>query len=1104
MAKIETYALSQPSLDDKVIGTDVNDDNITKNFSIGDIVALANGNIPPSSVNLEYISYPLFGILTTNTGGTNAVVPLVDYLNAGLLSPTDYIKLSEFAVTATGPITSSGGNTPNISTLMNTNKLIGRYSAGSGEMEEITIGTGLSLTAGTLTVSGGSGLPKGTASGTDTYTTTISGVSSYVDGDAYLIRFTNGNTTGATLNINSLGAKILYRNNDGELIGGDITSGSEMLCVFNSTLDGFQCIGTAPNSLFTYVTNVDTVTITKGQAVYAFGGQGDRLTVKRAYNTSDATSAQTIGLVLSTSIGVNQKGLIILQGLLDGLSILPTATWADGDPVYLGATAGTITNVKPSAPNHLVYLGFVTTASNGSSGRLYVRPQNGYELQELHNVALSSPPNNNDGLFYESSTSLWKNKSIPTVLGYTPEPAITAGTTAQYWRGDKSWQTLDKSAVGLDNVDNTSDANKPVSTATQTALNLKVDANTAITGATKTKITYDSKGLVTAGSDATTADIAESTNKLYVSDGDKGDITVSGNGTIWTIDNQVVTFAKMQNVSTSTLFGRTDAGSGVAGSITIGTGLTGSASTLTANLSVGVNNGQSAIGGARASENLTLSSTSNATKGKVILGSLSAYDEANDRLGIGTTSPITALHVVRDAIAGSFFRMDALNGAPVLQTYRLNGTISLPTGTVSGNIIGLWSMRGHDGTNYVNAARATFAGLASENWTSTAQGAYIRFETTTNGTTTLSERLRIDHNGAILIGTTTNSGFKLDVNGTARVSTSLDSPILRGGTSAFENITISTTSSTSKGKILFGNSAYDEANNRLGIGTTSPTYTFDASGTGRIIAGSLINGGNNAFNITATMPSTQTFNQSAIVFEITSAGTHSFVSRALNINFQAGYTGNSSTTCINGGNLVAGTGTDFFAACNRGCTFTASATTTGTNVGLHGEAVNGNINSALFGRSLTAKNSATNIGASGFAINTGTSSVQVGGYFALQNAMPTFTSAALMCDNGTQTSDIFVARDNGTIVWNIVDGGTTTWSDAINISFGTTTGTKIGTATSQKLAFWNKTPIVQPTTGVAAAALVSNAGTTLTSTDTFDGYTLQQIVKALRDIGLLA
>ncbi|MGD8373397.1 MAG: hypothetical protein PVI21_00895 [Candidatus Woesebacteria bacterium] len=62
------------------------------------------------------------------------------------------------------------------------------------------------------------------------------------------------------------------------------------------------------------------------------------------------------------------------------------------------------------------------------------------------------------------------------------EPTITAGTTAQYYRGDKSWQTLDKTAVDLANVDNTSDANKPVSTATQTALDAKLDYATAPTG----------------------------------------------------------------------------------------------------------------------------------------------------------------------------------------------------------------------------------------------------------------------------------------------------------------------------------------------------------------------------------------------------------------------------------------------------------------------------------------------------------------------------------------------------------------------------------------------------------------------------------------------
>jgi len=278
---------------------------------------------------------------------------------------------------------------------------------------------------------GGSGIPHGNTSGTDTYTTTISGVTSLSDGDAFLIRFTTGNTTSCTLNINSLGAIPLYRNNDGELIGGDIIDGAEMLCVYNSTTNRFQVIGTAPNTLLSYVTNAESITITKGQAVYAFGGTGDRLTVKLANNSGDATSAQTIGVVLSTSIAANQKGLIIMQGQIDGLNLFPTSTWADGDAVYLGATAGSFSKTKPLAPNHLVYLGFVTTASNGSAGRMYVRVQNGYELNEIHDVALSSPTNG-QVLTYNSTTSLWENQtpSVPSsksILQVTYAGSLTAG-----------------------------------------------------------------------------------------------------------------------------------------------------------------------------------------------------------------------------------------------------------------------------------------------------------------------------------------------------------------------------------------------------------------------------------------------------------------------------------------------------------------------------------------------------------------------------------------------------------------------------------------------------------------------------------------------------
>ena len=370
----------------------------------------------------------------SSTGGTTPDISIAqaDSGHDGYLSSTDWNTFNGKvdSVTATGLLTSSGGTTPDISSSVGKGKLVGRNSVTGGIMEEISVGSGLTLSGTVLSANVNSSITHTTASGTDTYTATVTGVTSYADGDCYLVRFTNGNTTSATLNINSLGAIDLYRNNDGLLIGGDIVAESEMLCIYNATTNGFQCIGTAPNTLLAYVTNAESITINKGQPVYVFGGQGDRITVKLAYNTSDLTSAQTIGVVQSTSIAANQKGLVIIQGQLDGLTLFPTATWADGDYIYLGATAGTITNVKPHAPNHLVYLGYVTTASNGAAGRWYVKVQNGYEMDELHNVSAQTP-SNNDGLFYNTTTSLWESKSIATNLGYTPaNAALTINTTS--------------------------------------------------------------------------------------------------------------------------------------------------------------------------------------------------------------------------------------------------------------------------------------------------------------------------------------------------------------------------------------------------------------------------------------------------------------------------------------------------------------------------------------------------------------------------------------------------------------------------------------------------------------------------------------------------
>jgi hypothetical protein len=115
------------------------------------------------------------------------------------------------------------------------------------------------------------------------------------------------------------------------------------------------------------------------------------------------------------------------------------------------------------------------------------------------------------------------------------EATITAGTTGQYYRGDKSFQTLDKAAVGLSNVDNTSDANKPISTATQTALDGK---QATITGAATTIDTEDltaSRALVSDGSGKVAVSDVTSTELGYL-DGVTSAVQTQINSKISTYD----------------------------------------------------------------------------------------------------------------------------------------------------------------------------------------------------------------------------------------------------------------------------------------------------------------------------------------------------------------------------------------------------------------------------------------------------------------------------------------------------------------------------------------------------------------------------------------
>jgi hypothetical protein len=179
-------------------------------------------------------------------------------------------------------------------------------------------------------------------------------------------------------------------------------------------LNNSNVVSRIGQTMHAYVHNAEAVTITKGQAVYLYQASGNKASVKLAYNTSDATSAKTFGLA-AENIGAGQNGMVICQGVLDGLN---TGMYSAGDTLYLSTAPGGYTTVKPYAPNHFVYIGVVERA-NAGNGQIYVRVQNGYELDEIHDVDLiTTPPVIGNALVYNGT--LWVPQTpADTNLGNT-------------------------------------------------------------------------------------------------------------------------------------------------------------------------------------------------------------------------------------------------------------------------------------------------------------------------------------------------------------------------------------------------------------------------------------------------------------------------------------------------------------------------------------------------------------------------------------------------------------------------------------------------------------------------------------------------------------
>ena len=211
----------------------------------------------------------------------------------------------------------------------------------------------------------------------------------------------------------------------------DLGSSQTLLKGGNVTLkNGVDLVARVVNK----VTPNTTLTKAAYQVVRVSGAQGQRLAVELAQANTDNNSADTLGIVIET-IATNQEGFIITVGQIEGINTtgsLQGETWNDGDVLYLSpSTAGKITNIKPTgATGHIVVLGYVEYA-HANNGKIYVKIMNGWELDELHNVYISSVANNQI-LTYESATQLWKNKNLNQIVSERRNANNTSNNNINY------------------------------------------------------------------------------------------------------------------------------------------------------------------------------------------------------------------------------------------------------------------------------------------------------------------------------------------------------------------------------------------------------------------------------------------------------------------------------------------------------------------------------------------------------------------------------------------------------------------------------------------------------------------------------------------------
>jgi len=345
--------------------------------------------------------------------------------------------------------------------------------------------------------------------------------------------------------------------------------------------------GTTTTSALINTDAVDRITvkygesITKGQAVYISSATGTNIVVSKASNTTDELSSKTLAIAETTGV-LNDIKTVVSGGLLGGLN---TSTATIGDSIWLGTSGNLIFGNanKPVAPAHLVYIGVVSRV-HATNGEIFIKIQNGFEVRELHDVLLTSLTNN-DVLYYDSATQLWKNKQITGATNLTTSQTSTNVTINSDTGTDATIPLGNGTLAGVSSNDYTTTEKNKLSAISGT--NTGDETNATI----KTKL-----GVASASTDGylTTANwntfnnkqatLVSGTNIKTINGSSvlgSGDLTISGTGitSLNGLTSATQTFATGTtgtdlNVSSTTsthTINIPDAGSGTRGLITAGT-----------------------------------------------------------------------------------------------------------------------------------------------------------------------------------------------------------------------------------------------------------------------------------------------------------------------------------------------------------------------------------------------------------------------------------------------------------------------------------------------------------------------------------------------------